>query len=249
MGKFSLRMTGLALSCLFLLAADNVFSQDRSITVTYHILIDDYLEKYGATEFAVSQLTTNGKESIYTERLPDTSFVGRNGVEHLQDMGKMTYQMYKDLQAQAVLYQDRNQGGIKQVISHKNYRIQWSLTDNVKEILGYRCQEAKGRYGCREYTAYFALDIPLSDGPYKFDGLPGLILEVISDDGTVTINATKISQSDKKIENTFTGKANLIDFEASRKKYQLRYEKMQAYMQSQNADGGIPKRFLECYVD
>jgi GLPGLI family protein len=28
------------------------------------------------------------------------------------------------------------------------------------------------------HTAWFALDIPISDGPWKFCGLPGLIMEV-----------------------------------------------------------------------
>jgi GLPGLI family protein len=39
-------------------------------------------------------------------------------------------------------------------------------------------QKATLRYGGRDWIAWFCPEIPLSDGPYKFCGLPGLILKV-----------------------------------------------------------------------
>jgi GLPGLI family protein len=50
-----------------------------------------------------------------------------------------------------------------------------------KNIGGYKCQEAKTRLGGRSFTAWYTTEIPLSDGPYKFQGLPGLILEAYDD--------------------------------------------------------------------
>ena len=56
---------------------------------------------------------------------------------------------------------------------------EWNLHDeSVKTILGYECQKATCTFRGREWTAWFALDIPISDGPWKFSGLPGLIMEV-----------------------------------------------------------------------
>lgn len=56
---------------------------------------------------------------------------------------------------------------------------EWNLHDeSVKTILGYECQKATCKFRGREWTAWFALDIPISDGPWKFSGLPGLIMEV-----------------------------------------------------------------------
>lgn len=56
--------------------------------------------------------------------------------------------------------------------------IDWKIGDRTKEILGYQCREATTKYRGRTYTAYFAEDLPFSDGPHQFVGLPGLILEI-----------------------------------------------------------------------
>jgi GLPGLI family protein len=56
--------------------------------------------------------------------------------------------------------------------------IQWNLCDGQKDILGYNCQKAECRFRGRDYIAWYTVDIPLSSGPYKFRGLPGLILGI-----------------------------------------------------------------------
>lgn len=56
--------------------------------------------------------------------------------------------------------------------------IRWQLEDSTKSILGYSCQKAACDFRGRHYEAWFADSIPVSDGPWKFSGLPGLIMEV-----------------------------------------------------------------------
>ncbi|MEA5044759.1 MAG: GLPGLI family protein [Petrimonas sp.] len=69
------------------------------------------------------------------------------------------------------------------IVSKKLYLLeekippqQWQFGEEETEILGYLCQKAVCHFRGRDYTAWFTLDIPISDGPYKFHGLPGLIL-------------------------------------------------------------------------
>lgn len=60
--------------------------------------------------------------------------------------------------------------------------FRWVIQKNeTKEILGYTCQKATGEFRGRHYTAWFTSEIPVSAGPYKFRGLPGLILEIYDD--------------------------------------------------------------------
>ena len=53
----------------------------------------------------------------------------------------------------------------------------WTMGDSTREVLGYTCQQAMADFRGRRWTAWFAMDIPVSDGPWKLGGLPGLILE------------------------------------------------------------------------
>ena len=52
---------------------------------------------------------------------------------------------------------------------------QWELVPGDSVIAGYTCHRAQTHYRGRDYTAWYTEEIPLSYGPYKFRGLPGLI--------------------------------------------------------------------------
>ena len=60
--------------------------------------------------------------------------------------------------------------------------LKWQLTNETDTILGYICKEATTTFAGRKYIAYYAEDLPIPYGPYKFGGLPGLILEMYDTD-------------------------------------------------------------------
>ncbi len=71
------------------------------------------------------------------------------------------------------------------VIGTENYLMEetvpdfgWRVLDEWREVLGYRVRRAECSFRGRDYVAWFAPELPLSEGPWKFCGLPGLILEV-----------------------------------------------------------------------
>ena len=55
---------------------------------------------------------------------------------------------------------------------------QWTLKDEQQTIHGYRCQKATCRSRGRDYEAWFTSEIPIQRGPWKFGGLPGLIVKI-----------------------------------------------------------------------
>src|SRR3546814_12316359 len=59
--------------------------------------------------------------------------------------------------------------------------INWNLSEDNATIGDFVCQLAYADYGGRRWMAYFYPNIPLSDGPYKFGGLPGLIVRIVDE--------------------------------------------------------------------
>ena len=54
----------------------------------------------------------------------------------------------------------------------------WKISGETDSIFGYKVQKATTCFAGRHWIAWFAPEIPYNDGPYKFNGLPGLILKV-----------------------------------------------------------------------
>ena len=60
-------------------------------------------------------------------------------------------------------------------------QFEWELMEAVDTIAGYTCSTAKTSFRGREWTVWFTMEIPISAGPWKFNGLPGLILKAQDD--------------------------------------------------------------------
>ena len=54
----------------------------------------------------------------------------------------------------------------------------WKITNEKIKIGEYNCIKAELYYAGRHWIAWFTTDVPFQDGPYKFSGLPGLIVKV-----------------------------------------------------------------------
>ena len=73
--------------------------------------------------------------------------------------------------------------------------LNWQLINETKEILGYKCRKAIGKYRGRLYTAWYAEKLPINDGPFVFRGLPGLILEIVDTDQYIHFKAEAINKN------------------------------------------------------
>lgn len=70
----------------------------------------------------------------------------------------------------------------------------WKILNDIKEVAGHMCMNATWTDSIKHQNvvAWFAMDIPISAGPERFFGLPGLILEVDVNNGGMLITADKI---------------------------------------------------------
>jgi GLPGLI family protein len=56
--------------------------------------------------------------------------------------------------------------------------MEWKILAETATIGEYKTQKAETKFAGRTWFAWFTSEIPFQDGPYKFSGLPGLIVKV-----------------------------------------------------------------------
>ena len=78
--------------------------------------------------------------------------------------------------------------------------MQWEVVeDSTRNLLGYECVMARTSYHGRDWTVWFAPEIPLHDGPWKFAGLPGLVLQATESCGMYMFIANGIETTTQDI--------------------------------------------------
>ena len=73
------------------------------------------------------------------------------------------------------------------------------MADSTKTVLGYECMMATTSYHGRDWTAWFTPEIPVHDGPWKFAGLPGVILMASESQGIHSFTANGIEATEQEI--------------------------------------------------
>ncbi|MFN4364061.1 GLPGLI family protein [Chryseobacterium hispalense] len=101
---------------------------------------------------------------------------GRVSIENKRNLGDINYKVTKS-------YPDFNTYFFTQ-ISSDQYKIkedqkpEWKILTEKQKIGEYNAQKATTSFGGRDWIAWFSTEIPIQDGPYKFYGLPGLIVKL-----------------------------------------------------------------------
>lgn len=80
----------------------------------------------------------------------------------------------------------------------ENNTITWQILPETKTFEGYKVQKATSNFAGRNWIAWFTQDIQIQDGPYKFCGLPGLILSVEDQEGDHTFGIVGIKKQYNK---------------------------------------------------
>ena len=73
--------------------------------------------------------------------------------------------------------------------------IVWNFDEDTDTICGYTCQKAVGEYGGRTWMVWYSTEIPVSFGPWKLCGLPGLVLAAKDSEGIHQFKAITFRKS------------------------------------------------------
>jgi len=164
---------GIIIACMFY--AGNCYGQKQldnyEITYTFyrnlgHPVQDDwklYLDDKNSLFVIDSQL------EYLSQKNPNTT----TNLTSTKD--KIIAHLYKDFTTDSIFSQGRA-FKTSYYIQDTLLDPQWEIVDETKEISGYNCQKALTTFRGRDYITWFTPDIPLQAGPWKLQGLPGLIL-------------------------------------------------------------------------
>ena len=79
--------------------------------------------------------------------------------------------------------------------SENNLLQDWEILSDTLTVAGHLCQKAICRFRGRDFVAWFTPDIPINNGPWKFGGLPGLILKLYDTEKQYVFECTQIRQT------------------------------------------------------
>lgn len=174
-------MKNLILFCCFLPTL--YFSQDLRFTYDYKFITDTLKKNDISQEIVILDFYSKEKKSIFTglkHILSDSTMtaMSKKGVMSFPDTSmKIKYVVEKNSDNFLYFYTDNHMPN--PVLKIKDQRvINWKISDDKEKILGFQAWKATTYFVGRYWIAWFTDEIPISEGPYKFRGLPGLILRV-----------------------------------------------------------------------
>ena len=107
--------------------------------------------------------------------------------------------------------------------------LDWEILADTATILNYHCMKAVTQFRGRRYYAWFTIDIPINDGPWKFHGLPGMIMKIEDSDNVFCMTAIGLEKIDSpilKVNDILNNTFETIDYKLFNKLKQNKYQKI-----------------------
>ncbi len=120
-----------------------------------------------------SNLATDEDRSTYFTRNNYVIEIHENSVKYYDEVGNYAYYY-------------------EEVLNHD-----WVLGNEKETINGFVCRDASVTYAGRKWTAWYSPTLPINAGPYKFQGLPGLIIKVYDTGGLYDFEVTSVVKKKK----------------------------------------------------
>ncbi len=216
-------MNKLVITSIFLLCAFSIFAQvpldSAYLQITY---LEDFVRNIDHPEKKrYDEMVLNiGKFSseFYSKREDKVKYMmdsllrsGRNVYDAREVIGEYPrsyqyYHVYKNMPSIGKLT------GTDQIL-FDSYQYEeelvkpvWEFLSDRKEIQGYACQKAMTRFRGRKWLAWYTTEIPISDGPWKLCGLPGLIFDAMDSDSLYHFYCVGVKQLKDQLPIFINGK-------------------------------------------
>jgi len=169
--------------------------------------IEGRMKEMSKTRSRTNQLLVNNGVSVYKTgefEQPNsktiTEITGDNSRGTIQTQSQSfnasPHTIYKN-HLDTLMLSQVNSGEKEYLIEEPLAEFKWKIGKKKKKVSGYQCIEATTKTAKgMPVTAWYTPDIPVSEGPASYFGLPGLILYVDINNGSTIYSCTSIEQLD-----------------------------------------------------
>lgn len=188
---------------LFLLFVSFFSAQNYRFVYEYKMKPDINKKDSLITDYM--NLDTDGKKSFFYNAVKyerDSTYVADRNYRTLLNSKKydrnLGYIIEKDYAKKSMNFYERYKS-VSLLIADAEIP-KWEIKKEFAVINTLNCQKATANYKGRNWEVWFSKDYPISDGPYKFTGLPGLIVKMKDTAADHEFNLIQI----KKISNIYS---------------------------------------------
>ncbi|MGA9211348.1 GLPGLI family protein [Kaistella sp.] len=182
------------LSALLMLFGLMLSAQNNRVVYEYQFRLDSTKIDSLKTEWMYLDISKNGSkyyskaafesDSIVNESIKKQMASGMKNISvsrqsfggEIKDEVEKTYPEYKTFLISKI--------GNDSYKALEDRKLVWKILPDKKQLGTFNVQKATTNFAGRNWTAWFTTDVPIQDGPYKFSGLPGLIVEIFDQTGS-----------------------------------------------------------------
>ncbi|WP_128572478.1 GLPGLI family protein [Chryseobacterium sp. P1-3] len=163
----------------FILLVQVISAQNKRFIYQYDFIPDSTAKDKMVKELMLLDIT-NGISRFTSQRkyISDSTIISPANVGKMV-MPPMDLNIFYTIEKNnGIVFFKTNDYGLGKIKVEDNRDIKWNIFEEKQTFLTYTIQKASCSFGGRKWIAWFTQDIPLQDGPYKFHGLPGLIVKI-----------------------------------------------------------------------
>lgn len=235
---------------LFLLFCNLSFAQNQRFSYYYSFVKDTLNTQEVTKELMNLDITKNGSAfyshdvhvsdstmtAYFEKQIKTTGSMNVDTRMMSQRKGTVKYRIikeYPDFKIASVL-----NIGIDYYKVSDDCKLIWNILPDRQKIGDFNTQKATTEFAGRKWEAWFSSELPFQDGPYKFHGLPGLIIKLQDHTGTHQFELAGISKFTESPENFsgFGGGNKVIEIN------RLQYRKL--YLEDRNDPAKVIKQAM-----
>ena len=202
------------LATLFLFVGLMISAQNNRVIYEYKYASDSTKIDSLKTEWMYLDINKTGSE-YYSKSAFESDSIINEGIKKQMASGMKSISVSRNRQGGEVSYEVEKTYPDYKIslitnIGNDTYKvsedrpINWKISTEKKKIGEFQTQKATTHFAGRNWIAWFTTDVPIQDGPYKFSGLPGLIVEIADEKNSHKIELKGL----KKITETVQEEAN-----------------------------------------